>query len=75
MNILPADRHAIVQMSICCTKLHKLTFSACSFLDFGALHRSDIKNKIIYQSKKLHVQGISLITTMLEVWRQVKRLN
>jgi len=33
------DRHAIAQMSICCTKLHKLTFSACSFLDFGALHR------------------------------------
>ena len=72
MNVLLTDRHAIVQMSICCTKLHKLTFSACSFLDFGALHRSDIKNKIIYQSK-LHVQGISLITTMLEVWRQVKR--
>jgi len=33
------DRHAIVQMSLCCTKLKSLYFSACSFLDYGALHR------------------------------------
>ena len=34
-----SDRHAIVQLSLCCTKLEYLTFSACSFLDYGALHR------------------------------------
>lgn len=33
------DRHAIVQMSLCCAHLQHLTFSACSFLDYGALHR------------------------------------
>jgi len=33
------DRHAIVQMSLCCTKLQSLQFSACTFLDYGALHR------------------------------------
>eukprot|EP00092_Neocalanus_flemingeri_P004778 GFUD01005144.1.p1 GENE.GFUD01005144.1~~GFUD01005144.1.p1 ORF type:complete len:601 (+),score=111.45 GFUD01005144.1:373-2175(+) len=33
------DRHAIVQMSLCCTKLQSIFFSACSFLDYGALHR------------------------------------
>jgi len=33
------DRHAIVQMSLCCTNLQYLFFSACSFLDYGALHR------------------------------------
>lgn len=33
------DRHAIVQMSLCCTNLKSLFFSACSFLDYGALHR------------------------------------
>jgi len=33
------DRHAIVQMSLCCKNLMFLKFSACSFLDYGALHR------------------------------------
>jgi len=33
------DRHAIVQLSLCCTKLETLSFTACSFLDYGALHR------------------------------------
>jgi len=33
------DRHAIVQMSLCCTNLRSLFFSACTFLDYGALHR------------------------------------
>jgi len=33
------DRHAVVQLSLCCTKLQSLSFSACSFLDYGALHR------------------------------------
>jgi len=33
------DRHAIVQMSLCCTNLQSLSFSACSFLDYGSLHR------------------------------------
>jgi len=33
------DRHAIVQMSLCCTRLQRLYFSACTFLDYGALHR------------------------------------
>lgn len=36
---LTLDRHAIVQMSLCCAHLQHLTFSACSFLDYGALHR------------------------------------
>ena len=36
---LMLDRHAIVQMSLCCAHLQHLTFSACSFLDYGALHR------------------------------------
>ena len=26
-------------MSICCSNLQQLTFSACSFLDYGTLHR------------------------------------
>lgn len=33
------DRHAVVQLSLCCTKLESLIFIACSFLDYGALHR------------------------------------
>lgn len=33
------DRHAIVQMSLCCSHLQHLALSACSFLDYGALHR------------------------------------
>lgn len=33
------DRHAVVQLSLCCSQLQSLTFSACSFLDHGALHR------------------------------------
>ena len=36
---LMADRHAVVQMSLCCSHLQLLTFSACTFLDHGALHR------------------------------------
>ena len=39
MTHLMPDRHAVVQMSLCCSHLQLLTFSACTFLDHGALHR------------------------------------